>query len=110
MTANDELDAAVTAIRSHVQTGAGVIRSWSLSRLLAGYDRRGQEIDELRRNADAALQEFRGLTEDTRPVLAELDRLRKVEKQVADLASEWDRFGLKGPAQRLRLILGEVTS
>ena len=45
---------------------------------------------------------------DLASLLAEVDRLRNVEKQVSELASEWDRFGLTGAAQRLRHILGEV--
>jgi hypothetical protein len=58
----------------------------ALAPLDAGY------LSEVERNAVA--------------LAAENERLRTATRQVAELADEWDRFGLKGPAQRLRHILG----
>jgi hypothetical protein len=56
------------------------------------------------------LTEQNELTRQASADADELERLRTATRQVGELADEWDRFGLAGPAQRLRNILGEVTS
>jgi hypothetical protein len=59
------------------------------------------ETDDVTEAITEALHEYRELR-------AEVARLRTATRQVGELADEWARFGLKGPAQRLRHILDEA--
>jgi hypothetical protein len=66
-----------------------------------------QEIARLRHQVGSLRQDRRENYTEVAQLRAEVERLRTATRQVAALADEWDRFGLTGPAQRIRDILGE---